>query len=136
MFTELEFAETHSSINRPIVVPGDASLALRNAHEIHRLIKGYAVFLDRMSKMAKMDPTGSRPQDISDTQGIVNLCLTPWLRVSRAFVTHPQDELHENTLAFLVLFASDVGLPIGSETESAVSVAITFDGSGVPHLIA
>lgn len=134
-FTALEFAKTRTSANRSIAVPGDASRALRNAQQIHRLVKGYAVLLRCISRLAAMDSRKSSTKEIQKWQGIVNLCLTPWLKVSRAFIVHPQDELHEITLAFLVLLASDAGMPLGSETESAVSVAITFDGNDAPCLI-
>jgi len=132
-FARLEFAQTHNATTS--TVSGSDPRRIREAQQIHRLVKGYGVLLKTLNRMAKMNPRAASVKKIRAEHEVVGLCIRPWLRVSRAFITHPQDELHEATLAFLLLLASDAGLPIDDESESAVSVAITFAGDDAPHLI-
>jgi hypothetical protein len=116
-------------------MPGDARIAARRAVLIHHMVKGYGVFLRTLAQLAGLDPRTADPGVIDEAHKVISMCLKPWLKVSRKFITHPQDELHGHTLAFLVLLALDAGLPVKEEGESAISVAITFEGDDEPTLL-
>lgn len=125
-FAKMEYARTQRA--KKYRVPSSANRALRNSVAIHHMIKGYWLLLREVGDLIELEASAENLDRIKQAHERMSFYLTSWMRVSRAFISHPADELHKNTVAFFVLLALDAGVFEPDEDRGCMSISLEFAG--------
>lgn len=122
LFAREHFATTQENLPRRL----SGSARERDGLAIHMYIKSFALLVRRLHQYGQPDyqPT----QDMQDQENLLlGFCLQRWLKVKRAFLMHPSDEVAQATIAFLALIADAAGLP-GHNQDSPMLLTLAVEG--------
>ena len=129
-----EFAATHTA--RRYAIDATRDRDLRNSVVLHQMIKGYWLLQQEVAVLIELEPGPDTLAAIAQAHERMAFYLGCWMQVKRAFLTHPDDELHSHTIAFFVLLAMDAGVYSPEPERGCMSISLEFGSEDQVHTFA